>query len=96
MLTVPTKARFPQDVTTRFLGACKYAGGSAARCQCVIDRQELRPVEHPKIEKGQVFAELFLLEFKMRNDGVTLKAAMSHAVPLPPGLRGTLDACKST
>jgi hypothetical protein len=60
----------------------------------VLERQELRPVEDPKIEKGQAVAELFVLELAMRQ-GTTLQAAMKHAVALPHGLRGTLTACKS-
>ena len=92
---VPSKASFPQELTTRFLSACKAAGGSAAKCECVLDRQELRPIENRKVEKGQAIAELFVLELAMSGRGVTLRAAMNHAVSLPLGLRGTLEACKS-
>jgi hypothetical protein len=61
----------------------------------VLERQELRPVENRKIEKGQVIAELFALELAMKESRVTLQAAMNHAVPLPRLLRRTLEACKS-
>jgi hypothetical protein len=99
VLKVPPKARFTPEVTTEFLSFCKAAGGSAAKCECILDRQELRPVENHKIEKGQAFAELFALEVEARRgnggNGVSLQAAMNHAVPLPLGLIGTLEACKS-
>jgi hypothetical protein len=62
----------------------------------VIERQQLRPVENRKIEKGQVIAELVYLELQMRGTSrLTLQAATNHTVPLPRLLRVTLKECKS-
>jgi hypothetical protein len=48
-----------------------------------------------KVPMGQSIAEVLALEIAVQQ-GASLADAMRHSVPLPQGLRRSLDQCKST
>ena len=89
-LTVPPKKRYSAEVRAKVMSSCTAGKGSVAMCECLITHQELR-----NVEKGQSYAELFVLELAIQHDHVTIASAQKHTVPLPQGLLGSLAACKN-
>ena len=88
---ISPKARYPQEVVSKFTKTCKAGGGSTAVCACIIRGQELR-----KVERGQSIAEMFALELAMKlHPGLSIKQLMNNAIRLPTGLERTLAICKT-
>jgi hypothetical protein len=86
--SVPPKRRYPRSVHFKFLSSCQAAQGSPSSCECVVVKQELRPVEKP-----QSIAELIILEAALAQ-GITLEQAARHRIPLPEGVQRSLVQCK--
>ena len=87
---VPLKKQWPRILLDKFLNSCEAGKGSLATCECVLVKQELAPVE-----QGLAVAEVLVFEGAVRR-GVSLEQAIHHAVPLPGGVRLSLEQCVKT